>query len=216
MMQQWQVWNEKFGSMSSREKWLITLCGFVSIILGLFTLLVEPAYIEKQQAETQISSMKLSNQRLEADLLLMTAKLSKDPDQEINLQYKRLIAESQELSEQLSKIIENLISPSEMATLLEGVLADSRELKLVSLESKTAEPIVKGKSDSEYGGYYIHPVRIELIGSYFAIVNYLESLESMPVKYYWRSFSYKVEAYPNARLVLEVYTLGTREEFIGG
>tara|TARA_Y100001956_G_scaffold82830_1_gene106003 strand:+ start:14420 stop:15070 length:651 start_codon:yes stop_codon:yes gene_type:complete len=216
MMQRWQAWSDKFQQLSSREKWLISLCGMVAIGLGLLTLLVEPAYLAKKQTEQQLSTTKLDNQRLEADILLMTAKLNKDPDQEINLQYKRLITESQQLSEQLSKIIENLISPSEMANLLEGVLTESRKLTLVSLESKRAEPIVSNNSDAEYSGYYIHPVRIELTGSYFDIVQYLEALEAMPVKYYWRSFSYRVEKYPSARLILEVYTLGTREVFIGG
>ncbi|HGP5080162.1 TPA: MSHA biogenesis protein MshJ, partial [Vibrio cholerae O1] len=27
---------------------------------------------------------------------------------------------------------------------------------------------------------------------------------------------YRVESYPQARVILEVYTLGSREEFIGG
>lgn len=216
MKQQWQAWSEKFQHLSSREKWLISLCGLVAIVFGLLTLLVEPAYLAKQKTEQQLAATKLDNQKLEADILLMTAKLSKDPDQEINLQYKRLIAESQHLSEQLAKIIENLISPSEMANLLEKVLSESKSLTLVSLESKTAEPIVSSVNEAEYSGYYVHPVRIELVGGYFEIVKYLEALEAMPVAYYWRSFSYRVEEYPKARLILEVYTLGTREEFIGG
>ncbi|KHD23767.1 MSHA biogenesis protein MshJ [Vibrio caribbeanicus] len=216
MKHYWSQASDKFAQLSAREKWLITLCGFVAIILGLFTLLVEPAYLAKKQLEQQISTTKLNSQRLEADVLLMTAKLSKDPDQEINMRYKQLVTESQLLSEQLSNIIENLISPSEMANLLESVLRESKKLKLVSLVSQRAEPIVSRGNDNHGSGYYLHPVRIELTGSYFDIVQYLESLESMPVKYYWRTFSYKVEEYPSARLILEVYTLGTREEFIGG
>jgi MSHA biogenesis protein MshJ len=62
----------------------------------------------------------------------------------------------------------------------------------------------------------VHPVRLELTGNYFAIRDYLLALESLPVKYYWRSFKYQVETYPQARLILQVYTLGSREEFIGG
>jgi MSHA biogenesis protein MshJ len=57
---------------------------------------------------------------------------------------------------------------------------------------------------------------MELTGSYFDISAYLQALESLPVRYYWRTFQYKVEEYPQARLVFEVYTLGTRQEFIGG
>ena len=216
MRQQWQTLNTKFEQLSSREKWLVTVCGFIAIILGLFTLLVEPAYLANRQAQQQISAVKQSAQRLEADTLLMTAKLKKDPDDAINQKYKRLVAESQMLSQQLAQIVENLISPSEMSHLLERVLASSNDLTLISLESKDAESIVDEQKNNGSSGYYLHPVSIELTGSYFDIVRYLETLEDMPVKYYWRSFSYQVEEYPKARLKLEVYTLGTREAFIGG
>lgn len=103
-----------------------------------------------------------------------------------------------------------------MARLLEGVLAGTKGLKLVSLESMAAEPIAGGADNQTQTGYYLHPVKIELTGSYFSILSYLNTLESLPVKYYWRSFNYTVEEYPTARLILEVYTLGTRQEFIGG
>lgn len=215
-MKQWQALSDKFEQVSPREKWLISLCGAVALLLGVSTLVVEPTYLENKRLTQQINATQLNNQRLEADILLMTAKLNKDPDQEINQKYKSLVTESQMLSQQLADIVENLISPSEMAKLLESVLAGSNKLRLVSLESKKAEPIVSSSDDSQYSGYYIHPVRLELVGSYFDIVNYLEDLEALPVKYYWRNFHYQVEKYPNARLVLEVYTLGSREEFIGG
>lgn len=216
MQQYWQQWCDKFVQLSAREKWLITLCGFVAIALGLFTFLVEPIVEQSRATSQRIATTKLNAQRLEADILLMTAKLRKDPDQELNQEYKQLMVESQELSTQLAAIVENLIAPSQMAQLLEQVLAESKGLHLVSLQSMSAEPIVTNEENANLASYYIHPVRMELTGKYFAIVNYLEALENLPVKYYWRSFHYSVEEYPSARLVLEVYTLGTRQEFIGG
>lgn len=215
-MQTWQVLGDKFVKLSDREKWLITLCGFVVIVMMLFVFMIEPVFQANQKTAKNITATKLASQQLEADVLLMTAKLKKDPDQEINLKYRSLVTESQLLSEQLSEMIESLISPSEMAALLESVLEGSKELQLVSLESQRAEPVVQNQSNPDASAYYVHPVRLELLGNYFSIVKYLESLESLPVKYYWRSFQYNVEEYPTARLVLEVYTLGTREEFIGG
>jgi MSHA biogenesis protein MshJ len=101
-----------------------------------------------------------------------------------------------------------------MAELLEMVLDSSVKLRLVSLQSLPAESILSG--DGSEAGYYIHPVRLELTGEYFDIKSYLSTLESMQVKYFWRSFEYEVEAYPKAKLILVVYTLGTRQEFIGG
>ncbi|AIU65952.1 type II secretion system protein GspM [Vibrio coralliilyticus] len=216
MQQLWLQLNDKFQTLSLREKWLLTLCGLVVLSVMLLIWLIEPTVKANHALSGQLSSTKQTVQRLEGDILLATAKLNKDPNQNIDLEFKKLLTESQQLSEQLAQIIENLISPSQMARLLEDVLAGTKGLKLVSLESMTAEPITGGADNQTRTGYYLHPVRLELTGSYFSILTYLNTLESLPVNYYWRSFSYTVEAYPTARLVLEVYTLGTRQEFIGG
>ncbi|KFI11950.1 type II secretion system protein M [Vibrio coralliilyticus] len=216
MQQLWLQLNDKFQTLSLREKWLLTLCGLVVLSVMLLIWLIEPTVKANHALSGQLSSTKQTVQRLEGDILLATAKLNKDPNQNIDLEFKKLLTESQQLSEQLAQIIENLISPSQMARLLEDVLAGTKGLKLVSLESMTAEPITGGADNQTRTGYYLHPVRLELTGGYFSILTYLNTLESLPVNYYWRSFSYTVEAYPTARLVLEVYTLGTRQEFIGG
>ncbi|GAB2669096.1 type II secretion system protein GspM [Vibrio panuliri] len=216
MRAHWQKWGDGFAKLSQREKWLLTLCLVVVMVIGMFTLLLEPALNTNQSLKQQIATTKQNNQRLDKQISALTAKLKKDPDQDINIEYKRLLTESQSLSELLAKVIEDLISPSQMAKLLEDVLAGTKGLHLVSLESMRAEPIVSGHASENYAGYYLHPVRLELTGNYFAILQYLETLESLPVNYYWRSFYYQVDAYPKARLVLEVYTLGTRQEFIGG
>ncbi|MCW8332449.1 type II secretion system protein GspM [Vibrio paucivorans] len=214
MKQAWHQLCEKFAALSEREKWLISLCGLVAVVLGVFTLLLEPAMQSVASQKQQIQAKKLEAQNLQRDILLLTAKLKKDPDQEVNTELKKLLSESQKLSKELSSAVEGLISPTQMSELLENVLAKSDKLHLVSLESLGAESISKNNSTNV--GYFVHPVRIELTGRYFDILEYLKALESLPLKYYWRSFQYQVEEYPQARLIMEVYTLGARKEFIGG
>ncbi|WP_146449575.1 type II secretion system protein GspM [Vibrio kanaloae] len=215
-MQQWNQLSDKFLALSQREKWLLFVCGFVGLFMLLFGLVVEPAYNELQAKENQLMSLSQSNQRQQGELLVLQAKLNRDPDKDINLEYKKLLVESQELSLQLAEVVDGLISPSQMSQLLESVLNAGNGLKLESLESLKPEAISNNQETSEYSGYFLHPVRMELTGSYFDISAYLQSLESLPVSYYWRTFQYSVEEYPKARLVFEVYTLGTRQEFIGG
>ncbi|MEH0688583.1 type II secretion system protein M [Vibrio cholerae] len=215
MAKVWIQWNDKFAKLSAREKWLITLCGAVLIVMVVFVLLIEPTIKANEQLNRQVITSKANAQRLEGEVLLMTAKLKQDPNQAINQEFERLSIESQALSEELAKTIEGLLTPNQMAQMLEGVLASSKGLRLVSLQSLKAEPIMRKGNQGE-SGYYLHPVQIELTGDFFSIVTYLETLESMPSKYYWRRFHYSVESYPTARLMMEVYTLGTRQEFIGG
>ena len=111
------------------------LCGLVGLFMLLFSVLVEPAYNDLQAKRAKSMSLTQSNQRLEGELLVLQAKLSKNPDKEINIEYKSLLVQSQELSMELSQIIDGLISPSQMAELLENVLSSGKGLKLASLES---------------------------------------------------------------------------------
>jgi MSHA biogenesis protein MshJ len=212
----WISLEERFGEMSAREKVLIALCGLVVVIMLLFTLVLEPKLNEIISNERQLSNLKQANQKIEIDTLRIQAQLKKDPNAEIDRAISNLLTESQHLSMQLAEIIEHLITPSQMAELLENVLEQQSGIHLLSLQTLPSEPITEDKEASQYSGYYVHPVRMELTGDYFSIANYLNKLESLPASYYWRSFSYKVEEYPKAKLVLEVYTLGSRGEFIGG
>ncbi|HCG8586230.1 TPA: type II secretion system protein M [Vibrio parahaemolyticus] len=212
----WSSLEERFGDMSAREKMLVALCGFVTVVMLLFTLVLEPKLNQISNNERQLSNLKQSNQKIEIDILRVKAQLKKDPNTDIDLEISNLLTESQHLSMQLSQIIEHLVTPSQMAGVLESVLEQQSGIHLVSLQTLPSEPITEDKEASQYSGYYVHPVRMELTGDYFSIANYLNKLESLPASYFWRSFSYKVEEYPKAKLVLEVYTLGSREEFIGG
>ncbi|MCG9623844.1 General secretion pathway, M protein [Vibrio mediterranei] len=216
MKDYWLKLDQRFLALSTREKSLLSICAFVIVAMMLYLLLLEPSLLQKSRLERQLQQVSSENMELEGQLSVLSSQLKQDPDKDINLEFNRLIAESQALSEQLSGLVDNLISPVQMTNLLELVLSKSQSLKLVALESLPPEPITGTDGASEYSGYFVHPVKIELTGNYFAIAKYLSELEQMPVKYYWRSFKYDVEKHPKARLILEVYTLGTRKEFIGG
>ncbi|WP_135384582.1 type 4a pilus biogenesis protein PilO [Vibrio tasmaniensis] len=215
-MQLWNQLSDKFLALSLREKWLLFVCGLVGLSMLVFTLLIEPAYLDLQEKNVKSMSLTQSNQKQQGELLVLQAKLNKDPDKEIDLELKKLLVESQEISFELAEIVDRLVTPSQMAQLLESVLNAGNGLKLESLESLQPEAISDNQENSDNSKYFLHPVRMELTGSYFDISIYLQALESLPVSYYWRTFEYSVEEYPKARLVFEVYTLGTRQEFIGG
>ncbi|MCE7597886.1 MSHA biogenesis protein MshJ [Vibrio fluvialis] len=216
MKQRWSVWSDAFAKCSQREKLLISLCGLVAVVFISLTLLVDPLVAQYGQQQTRLQGLISSNQSAQLTIQQLQVALKKNPDESIDKEFATLQEQSQSLSMELANSTETLVSPTQMATLLQTVLDNSTKLKLISLQSLPAEPIVPSKDDPSAVKYYVHPVRLELTGNYFAIRDYLLALESLPVKYYWRSFKYQVETYPQARLILQVYTLGSREEFIGG
>lgn len=216
MKQRWIAWSEAFEQRSKREKWLIAGCGLVAVALLLQTWLVDPVLARYQQQTSQLASLSSANGGKVLTIQQLQVALSKDPDAEVDKQLASLQAQSQQLSMTLAELTSELVSPTQMAQLLQSVLERSSKLKLINLTSLPAEPMQAGSQEQDSSIYYVHPVRLELTGSYFAIRDYLLALENLPVKYYWRSFHYSVEEYPEARLIVQVYTLGSRQEFIGG
>ncbi|MFA0123969.1 type 4a pilus biogenesis protein PilO, partial [Vibrio sp. 10N.261.48.A2] len=180
-MQQRNQLSDKFLALSLREKWLLFVCGLVGLSMLVFTLLIEPAYLDLQEKNVKSMSLTQSNQKQQGELLALQAKLNKDPDKEIDLELKKLLVESQELSFELAEIVDRLVTPSQMAQLLESVLNAGNGLKLESLESLQPEAISDNQENSDNSKYFLHPVRMELTGSYFDISIYLQALESLPV-----------------------------------
>ncbi|SON50690.1 type 4a pilus biogenesis protein PilO [Vibrio tapetis] len=215
MMSKFEPLNAKFSAMTQREKSLVAIGGAVGVFMLMLTFLLEPAMERQSKQTNQLQSVELAAIRAQSEIARVTNILKGDPDKDVDIKLEQLQLQSELLDAQLDEIVKNLVTPNQMAELLEQVLNSSKNLKLQSLQSLPAEPIMSN-GQAVNAGYFIHPVRIELSGKYFDIQTYLSTLEAMPVRYFWRSFQYQVDEYPTANLTLVVYTLGTGQEFIGG
>ena len=212
-MEHWIKAKAAFSALSQREKILITLVGWVAVIFISFSLIIEPKFLEHQKAERDITRITHSITSLKQQIELAQLRLQKDPNTDINKQYQTLTLQSQDLAELLSNRVAALVSPAQMAQLLEVVLQKSSKLTLTSMSTLPSERLL---DENNKAGYYIHPIKLVLSGNYFDIETYLSNLEELPVKYYWRNFRYEVKEYPIAELTIEVYTLGSSKGFIGG
>ncbi|QUJ67149.1 type 4a pilus biogenesis protein PilO [Photobacterium sp. GJ3] len=211
-MNQWSRLVERFEQLNRREQWLVAITGWVVLLLGGYQLLIEP--IEKMLVgvERQLQSTQNELIRSTGELIQIERQLRQDPDQALDVKISQLKVSHRELDQALKERVASLVTPVQMATLMDQVLQHSQRLKLVSLESLSPAQLING----EDAGYYIHPVRLTLRGRYFDLVTYLQQLEALPVKYYWRSLDYRVDEYPWSDITLDVYTLGESKDFIGG
>ena len=149
----WSSLEERFDEVSAREKVLVALCGLVALTMLLFSLVLEPKLNEVNSNNEQLRNLTQTNHQTEIEILRIQAQLKKDPNVEIEQAIARMMKASQRLSMQLSQIIEHLITPSQMARLLETVLEQQSGVHLVSLQTLSAEPITEDKEVSQYSGY---------------------------------------------------------------
>jgi MSHA biogenesis protein MshJ len=71
------------------------------------------------------------------------------------------------------------------------------------------------ESESVSAGIYKHTVVLRVSGSYFELLDFLQILESSQWHFYWEQLDYRVTNYPNADILLRVYTLGAEKGRIG-
>ncbi|GHA54626.1 MSHA biogenesis protein MshJ [Photobacterium aphoticum] len=210
----WQALCEKFAALTRREQWLIALTGWIGLLFIGVIGVIEPQFNALSQAEANLVTQRNAVVTNRNSLILLARQLAADPNADIDARITQLQQATQTLDSQLGDRIASLVTPTEMVALMEQVLLHSSRLTLEQLISLPPEKLPVGESQTH--GYYIHPLKLTFRGRYFDVAAYLAALEALPVKYYWQSLHYQVEAYPWASVELVVYTLGESEDFIGG
>lgn len=207
--------SEKYQHITLREQLLVLLCGLVAVVLFTYTLLIGPVIESANKLDKSANIISKEITGLSEQVSQLSVKLEADPDAPINARVQALQEQIQKINQQLAEQTKNLVPANKMAGVLESVLADSKGLRLVELQSIAPVAILMDDKENQQTGLYRHGVALEFEGSYFDIQGYLTKLESLPWQFYWKKFDYLVAEYPTATVKLEIYTLSTNKAFIG-
>ena len=218
---QWRQLQEKFAALQVREQALIAAAGAALVLVLCDQLLWSPLARANSVRSARIGELRSQQQNLLAQQAAVTARLRQDPDAELRASLDavkaRLAAQNQQLQEKTA----GLIPPEKMAGVLHEVLKSRAALTLLELRNEPAVPAFKPQTAPAEGAestsvsLYRHGMTLQLRGSYFEIVAYLQALEQLDWHFYWQELNYKVTTYPNAEVTLKVYTLSNRESWIG-
>jgi len=227
-MQSWQTYKEKFAELSTREQVLIMLTGLIVIVFLLFSLVLADLYKNLTFAEKQHQQLLSENNSVQAVIMELEHALQQDP----NIALKQQIKEHQQalanINESLLALTSELVDPIQMRQALEQLLQMQRGVRLVSFAVSSGEPLLLSSADASNGvveandkqqpetlGLYRHVIKLKLTGSYFKLRDYLTQLETLPWKFFWEKFDYKLKTYPKSELELEIYSLSLKQEFVG-
>jgi MSHA biogenesis protein MshJ len=219
--QEYKKLSIKFLDLSLREQVLILFCGLAILILMMYTFLLEPIFNQSEKLQQNKMSDATEITILTGQVAELTEKLKDDANSSVRERIALLKRQIQNVNNQVKAQTNSLVPANKMADMLESVLAGSKGLKLIELQSIAPIPILLNQpEESEEGeeliaGLYRHGVTLVFEGNYFDIQRYLEKLESLPWQFYWKKFDYLVGDYPTASVELEIYTLSTNKAFIG-
>ncbi|WP_432460160.1 hypothetical protein [Agarivorans sp. QJM3NY_25] len=215
MTERWQQWQQRFASLSLRERALILISGFVVLSFPAYYFWLEPMSLQQAKAKTAFIRLSAELKENQIQIDYSQRKLAEDPNAEIQRQVAQLRAQSGQIDRQLAIQQAGLIPVGEMAEVLEQLLQHSEGLQLLSLDSIAPEPVLTREEESDNSlNFYRHGIRLKLTGGYFPLLKYLQKVEALPQRFLWQLIEYQVDAYPRANITIDIYTLSSHKDFI--
>ena len=222
---------DKYDNLQEREQTIIWAGSGLLLFLMLFVMLLEPVWLSLSSLRDQIQSAEANNQSLLTQIERLENSKYEDPNEKLRQSLRQVMEQGKELDEEIAQVTQSLVAPKQMVELLESVLSQDNQLKLISLTNKPAEPVELNinltETDDEVSEVdqeeeqqvesliYRHAFNVEMEATYPATVKYLQRLQALPWKLFWQQLDYKTGQYPKGTLTIEIYTLSTRQEVLG-
>jgi MSHA biogenesis protein MshJ len=219
----------RFDAMSIRERVLVAGALLAALLMMWMLAVLDPIAgkqralnAEKSSLEEQISAAKLGIESANANDPTVLA-LAKEKKQQTTLD---------DINSQLASTSAGLIPPERMVQVIHDVLSRQHGVSLVSLHNKTVTSLVQstasapttntqpdgtqiGIVEDTASGPFVHPVEIVVEGSYLDVLAYLQALENLDWRFYWKVLDLETKRYPVNRVRIELSTLSMDTDWIG-
>ena len=203
---------ERIDSMSLRERAMVAAT-VLALLWALWdALLMRPLNALEDARQAQLASVAGQLADVNRSIQSVAEARGGDTEQDSRRRLAELRARGIENDAALREVTRELVAPTEMAKLLETVLQETGRLRLVSMETLSAEPVI---AEGEDTGYYRHGLAVTVRGGYLETLNYLEALERLRWQFFWHSVELDVVDHPTSSVRITVYTLGHRPGAIG-
>jgi len=219
-------WNElrnKTAAITVRERVILLIVGIVIVLFFWAQFFYLQFEKDLKKSNQEITNLKKEEFSQKDELASLVAKLANDPNSALFDEQRKLQEKLEVLKDQIEIRLSHLIAPELMADVMRKVLSDYKGLRLVSAKNLPVEPLkldITGENDSQKNKdegqavLFSHRFEMVLNGDYFQTVSFLKSLEAMK-GFYWTMLKYEVDAYPKAKITLQLSTLSLDEDWIG-
>ena len=214
---------EKFDALTLRERVLVFAGIMAALYVVTINMLIAPMWKDMSQLKSNLNSKTSQLRQIEAELQVVLAGGAVDPDAANRARLAQLEQRLKTIDTSLAEMVTGLVSPQQMAKLVEQILVARPKLQVVQVESLPPVSLLKSAESAgedslevaQNGVIYRHGMRIEFRGRYQDIVNYLKTVEKLPWKVFWGEVTLETEKYPYSKLTLTAYTLSLQEGWIG-
>ena len=213
------VVRDRIDALSLRERAMVFIAVMVVLYLVAANLIFGPLRAEQGRVQQDLKAKRDQIQAVETQVQALVSTTGGDVNSQNRAKIAALQKQLQDLDAEMDSMTSGVVPPKEMAKLVERMLAQSRGLELVKLESLSPAPLSENKSATAPIGtevqIYKHGMRVQLRGRYLDIVSYLKALEALPWKVFWGEVVLETEKYPSSKVTLVIYTLSRHPGWIG-
>lgn len=206
--QSWEIVQSAINARTQRERILLLVTGGALVLSLINALLIAPISSEIASIQEEKNNLKQQYEATHNQLQALqtgahTGSIKSNAQQQ---QLEELLAKK---NEALSKFKNKIIPPTRIPYLLENMLRDLSNLKLVSLETIERAPFNSNRDSNDSSALYKHRVKITFTGEYLNMLRYLKRVERLPYPIGWESLEYKITKFPQAQIVLTIYMLSS-------
>lgn len=231
----WQTLAARIDATSERERVMGFAAAALLLAYGVNAGVLGPSVREEQLLQDQLRQQHRDVARIDATIAEQARVFAIDPDLPLRERLQGVDVEANRLSDQLRTMERGLVTPERMAPLLETILRANGRLRLVSMQTLPASPLSAVMEERNPAAaqpvpvavavaspvpaaapapppaapdlLYRHGVELTVRGGYLDLVDYMNTLETLPTQLFWGRAQLEVEEYPTARLTLTLYTL---------
>ena len=232
----------QIDALSLRERGALFAGAAAVILLLLYAMLLNPLDAQQAALRSQISQQRNNIAGIDQEITQKVQDYGGDPDVALRARLRTVNAETAKLGGELRAMQRNLVTPNQVAPLLDAILKAHGRLRLLSL---TTLP-VSGLNEAPAGAavalppatlpslpglltpgapaavaaakppelLYRHGVQLAVQGNYLDMLDYMAALEAMPAQLIWGRATLEVAQYPAATLTLTLYTLSLERTWI--
>jgi len=221
---------ERIDALSLRERAVLFVGVLAALYLVASNVAFQSLFAERTRLERELAGKRAQTRALQEQIEKIAAERGRDPNEVNRKRLVELKAQLRDREGALSTVLHGVVSPREMARMVEQVLSRNRALTVISVENLAPVPLTDdgagatagdkpaaangAKPAAASGGMYKHGLRIELTGQYPDIMRYLRALEALPWKVFWGEVRLVTENYPISRVTLVIYTLSLDDAWI--
>jgi len=237
LAQQWQRVQLVFNALAPREKIIVASVALALVVMVVQLVALDPLMRTRDAAQKALQQSTQDINALQFEVQTLNQAIVAGPKRQKQKQMEAMQQDVARLDEQIAKTTAAMIPPRLMTDVLRDVLKLRSEIRLLSLENLAPVPLlndddakasvaVPGKppsaqksavaaADDITVGLYRHGITLVFEGDYMATLQFLQTLEQKPWRFFWQQLQYNVEKYPTARVTLTLFTLSPERAWLG-